>query len=395
MSIIFAMKILSDICFYFFFVNFFVVLLGGDSGLTAASIIALSSLLCAILKDRGKMRYIPLIVMIFSFFRMPMSFINFALLTPPIIYVIYNVIKLQGFSIKFDYTDIFFMFLKIAIPFFILSLIFAGGAVANICFPYAFIFILNSILLMRILRHDSNVIRETRFKILNIVPVAMVVIAGFVLSSKTFLNMMSFILSNLYFKIIVPILIFIITLLIYIIYPLFNLLKINPKDLEFLNQEASPEFGKLNEEFNYVSTEFIDALKNIMILIAIGLVIFLIIKLFKKLFMNNNLEDTTQGIIEQRISIDEKKAPRNKINPRTNNIREIYKKFMILCNKEGFGSKSYMTTSDFENFAEYKFNEPQISKEIRLIYIDARYGEKASSRDEIKRMKELYKEIKR
>ena len=75
-------------------------------------------------------------------------------------------------------------------------------------------------------------------------------------------------------------------------------------------------------------------------------------------------------------------------------IRKEYRNYMKLCQEKGISIKASTTSRDLQENHE---RNPQICgqcQELRQIYLDARYGQRADFQS-AKRFREVYKEIKK
>lgn len=397
MSLVFALKMLSDICFYFTFANFFSYLFNGNNVLITTPIMAISAFLSAAFKERGSIKYVPLLLMLSCFFVVPMSLANIIVLMPPIFYIIYNVYEINKFKTNFIYSDIFFLYLKIAGPFIALFLFYVNKNTEQNSIPYVFIFLVCSVILMRMLRQDESALNKFSFKLMAIVPILIALFLGFILSSKTFFGLFKTALGFVYLKLVVPVLMVILTAISYIISPLFNLFKIIFKYEPTVDNSSEKVYN--TENFNDIlnsKSGSIEVLKVLITIVFIGLLIFFMVKLFRRLFKRENGYASNKGVIEERIPIDENEKPSDKIKSRkVNKVRLIFKKFMALCEKSGLPSKKSMTSLDYEKFYIEEFNKDEIIKDIRSVYLDVRYGEKEINSEDYKRLKKLFGELKK
>lgn len=390
MNLVFTMKMLSDICFYFAFANFITYLFGGHNGIMTIPIMTALTFFSAYLKDKGVLKYFPLVLMVFCFFVVPFNIANIILLLPPIIYIIYNVYNLKNFNYNFKYSDTFFLFIKIAAPFMLIFLFYFYENIEKNSLPFAMIFLVNSVALMRILRQDISVLKETRFKIVTILPICIALLVSFILSSTTFFNLCKSILGTIYLKIIIPILMLIVTAVSYLGNSLLNFLK------SIFKYEPTVDLGQPSfdteefaDYFNSIPQEESQGAKIIIIIIIITLIIFVMITLFRRLTRLERLYSVNKGVVEERVSIDIN-AKSSKRNKKLNKIRVIYRNFLLLCKKSGLPIKKSMTSKDYENLSIEKFDNPEILKEIRSIYINARYDEKTIENKEYVYFKKLY-----
>ncbi|MCL2323663.1 MAG: hypothetical protein FWC47_16350 [Oscillospiraceae bacterium] len=406
MNLVFTLKMLSDICFYFTFANFFSYLFTGNNVLIAVPIMVISAFLSAILKSRGFIKYLPLVLMVSCFFVIPINLVNIIVLLPPIFYIAYNVYKIKKFKYDFVYSDVFFLYLKIAGPFMLIILFYLyENFMENslpYSLPYVLIFLVSSVILMRMLKQDESVLKQVKFKILTILPVILTLGAGLIFASKTSFQVLKAVFSFIYFNILIPVLMLIFTGVSYLGLLLYYFLKsISRGELELpMNVDNSAEEINstqqyLNQNINYNGAGF-QVFKMVFMVIFICFLIFFAYKLFKKFMMRDRGYMVHDDVMEERIPIvkDEESFSKNK-SRKLNQVRLIYKKFLLLCIKFGIPINKSFTSLDYEKLSKDKFKKDEVIDGIRSIYLEVRYGEKEASREDVKKIKELFEDLKK
>ena len=391
MNIAYTLKIICDLCFYFAFANTISSLFGGDPVLAALPVFAVSVYFCVILVPKGKARYFPLAAMLAFLLIIPVTLVNAIVLAPAVVYVIISIRMLEPFSESFSYSGVFFLFLKVYIPFLIIMLV--AGALSHLeaaSIFFAFLFLILSVLLMRMLRHTAETLAQTRFKIINLVQVFLVVILGGVLGSRNFLSFLGSAFKFFYFNVLSPILWLLTNAFLYILWPLMSLLGLitlsEHEGQEIENFSPAEVLGEQLNENPPVGSEII---KAILILAAIAAAVFLLYKFFRRVLSFDKNVQEASPTNNARAAIPSAQPPKRGRSGE-NQIRAVYRKFIIVCQKHGIKKLSNMTTADYEWCTKARFDSTDSAAEFRSIYINVRYGDKTADKDETRKMKEHF-----
>ena len=259
--------------------------------------------------------------------------------------------------------------------------------------PFALIFLISSALLMNTLRHDKDTRATTHFRIINLMQVLGIVLLGALLGNRAFFGFIGFLLRTFYFNVIAPLLMALITVIIFILRPLFNLIERVSGRIESADANTQ-EFEAFDgpEEAYYPDpggTGY-EVVRSIFYLLLFALAIYLIYRLFKWLLNNTAASSGRKEAPERSFSI----APGRKQGKRrlfsSNQIREIYRKFLELCRKNGIEKEPYLTSADYELISRVRFENADDSALFRSFYIKTRYGEKPPEEEEVQKMKEIF-----
>ena len=149
----------------------------------------------------------------------------------------------------------------------------------------------------------------------------------------------------------------------------------------YLNEESDP-----SEVVGYILVFIVSA-------IVIIVVLYILYKLIKALL--TKILGTQDGDIEDEIIRldDNDKKKRRLRRYRENQIRELYRNFLILTRKNEIDTSVHLTSKEIENQVVSKF-KTDTSGELRDEYIKIRYKEDEFTKADVKRMKELYKNVK-
>jgi len=392
-----GLKRINDICFYLTFASIFVSWMGGANLIKTLPVFVLATFLSAFLNSQGKIKYITLLVILISFVMVPFKLINIVALIPIMIYMFYELKNTYKSDSQINYNEIFKLFVKvffITISFMIIWSTFQSDLMPLIqnSLSFGIFFLVGSITLMRMLRHDETVLNQPEFQLFNALPLLGLILISLLTSSSFFLNLIGKMVNFLFFRIISPILS---TIFLYIIFPFLNFIfsflgsPIDSNEMSLNSINNVIEFGALTD----MEVEGLDIFNLLLMVIFAVLIIFVIIKLFQKLLLNSEPYNKAQGIQEIRKSLsDEKKSPSKSKHRRNNQIRDIYRKYLLLCQDNGIQIEPFMTSLDVEQQASKYFQNSE-SKELREMYIKVRYNHCEYSKAEVKQARTLYKKI--
>lgn len=385
-----SLKLLCDICFYMTFVN----IIGSTFGATALwitlPIFALSAFLAGIFTDTKLLKFTSILAVFACFLVVPINIGDIIVLSLPIIYIIYSVIFNNTFR-KIEYAPMFKLYGGLLAAF-MMFIIFveAGPLFATYMLPFISTFIIGSIALMRLSRHDEDAISSHYIKIANIVYIGLVILGAVVVG---------FNLRTIYFRIIYPI----------IIFPIMGLVRLFGWSFGWLYgfidrfetaQVPTDERIELEGYQQYMEDPEPSIVTYIIIsavyIIVAAILIAIIVLVIKKVKDNSHRGDKLKKLDSNQTRFNLSKRERSKLAKaiENNQVREIYRKFLLLCKKRGIPFAKYTTSLDVErrSIAEFKDFDPN---EMRDIYINVRYGEKEYDKDDLDGIKKVYKNAKK
>lgn len=385
---------ICDICFYFTVANFIGLLFGADKLVITIPVFGMAAFISGILGRKKVFKYLPVLILFGIFFLIPLTVSNILLVLPPIVYTLYFIYKAPKDISTMDYSETFRKFFIVA--FIILLMIFLDESetLEGFVVPYGLIFFFCSAVLMRMTRHDLEIIENKRFTIINTGSVFASMIAGIFFSSSFFLTAFGTVIKNIYFTIIAPILLFILTILMYLLWPLFYLFElIPPVDVKGVSVQAPSAAEILGLDEYYYHEEGYDVLSIIVITVLILIALYYTYKFFRRISDIYLREEKNKGIIEERTAIDENNI-KGKQGKSQNSIRELYKKILLMLKARGEELLPKTTTMDIRDISSGIMDKSKAS-EIRSMYMKIRYGEENAEKEEIKEFKRLYGEFKK
>jgi len=408
-----ALKRICDISFYMTFATAVAWILGGDAthGIALTlPIFILTAFLAAYLTKWGQVRYLAVLPLMTVFLVVPVYLVNVIVLLSAVMLMVYTLPRPNEQPSTFDYQRIFRIFMRIFllfVVFFIFSVIIdmtTGPQPRTLRIMYfsldilifAISFLLNSVVFMRMIRHDVAVLKQTRFKVMNAIPLAVLTIGAIVASNQAFLRfffgLLGSIFGILWFRGIAHVYYWFVLML---TWPLRNW-EIEPlvseEDYTYLNGIGYYE-GEHDRNIDQ-SFAAIEPGNLLIIIVGVFLIIGLII-LFKMLIKPAREQDLSDvGLEEEWSFLDDEQKKRRRFQRRNENqIRTIYAKFLKLLKRKEFIFPLSATSLELEQLVATKFNSKELA-DLRAAYIKVRYRESEYSQDDVAQVKEFYKKIK-
>jgi len=407
MSLVYSLKLLADLFFYLTFAGTISALIGGvdrvmgNSGLlSTVPFVALSAFLLGALHDKGKLKYLSFVPLVpAAFVALNYGVVHLFLLAPAIAYTVYYATTLP-YNIKtVGYTTVFRIYMCIVLPlslFFALNSTFFGAFLSGALGPYLLMFATCGIVLMRMLRHDSDILMQARFKIMNSLGVAGVIIAGAFLGSPRGIQLMGAVLNFLYFRVFIPIVTFIFMTVGFVLFPILALFGFEEWDVYFPMDDGADMYGVPGDiEVYQLERGLSYYIAQIVVLIIVVVVAFYVLRaMFRFLTEKSIIRDGAPVIIERVFLGDDNKT--KKKEPRVNHqIRQVYRKFLKLCEKRGITMHPSLTTKEIADAYGSSAKDSENPDRLREIYIESRYGEKTPTSADVKECKELYSKMKK
>lgn len=287
--------------------------------------------------------------------------------------------------------------LLVAFP---IGLLLGGGRVlAAVTVPYAVIALSGSVLLMRALRHDPKVYCGARYQVINISTVAVVAGVAALLSSKTFLHACTTAAKAIYTTLCLPVLEFFLTLIVYAVGWIVDL-------LAWLFGAQSGNHGQEAPELNLgdMSTIFGEEVQmrepsellQVLgyILLAAAAVVVLVL-FFRWMNRRRSADAVRFATREERETTQ--RQPRNGKKKETSPVRKIrvlYREFLKWCSGAGVQAERADTSLDVHEQVRLRTTQGAASARIRALYIKARYADEAD-KDSVKEMKQLCDSLKK
>ena len=410
MSILFALKILTDLCYFMFAISS-VTSKFDHSGLLMSSpfIVAISAFLCAlVVEKRPKSRWIKLLPLLvcgcaFIFTKTSVDYVN---TVPMVLYLAIIVFK-GMFSVGYSTAlQQFFLLLKI-LPVVAVLTIVAGNKTgfSQVMLPYFFFFLILTVMLLRMLRHSEQVAKDKKFTIMNTLEIGAVCGFGYLLSTGQIITVVRFLFSSVMNYIVAPIMkavSFVLTLIpkgIYEITKLLNVdlpvpdLSIDLSNIDFSELETGQGLPDPGEQavMEFYAEEAAkgggDTLKYVGIALGVIIMIIFMVILFKVLMRmgrnqnDNQFEDSREAISEEPGEDKLTRSARDR-------VRSCYRKFLKICVREGLDPDLNLNSRQVNQSMVKVLDVPAMDG-LRDVYIRARYSSGEITEEDVKIAKQM------
>ena len=266
--------------------------------------------------------------------------------------------------------------------------------------PFVLLYLMSGIFGLRLMRQDVAMFNETRFRVLNLLSVAGIVLLAVLISSDWFLGLAGMILGKIYDVLVIPIF-YVIYTCGYALYYLFieiifaggygdTTKKLNFGDMSMPDEMKDALLGE--EQVN--GEPFLMLLKGVFLIVGILLVLLLVYRNSKS--RNSRSKDSAR---EARTSVTmirpEEKIYADHIAPREPRaaVRYHYRNFLRLCLSLGQEFPRHYTSQHIENMTIGNFDKETL-KSMRKTYIRARYSEHDITKDDVSSIKAQVKKLK-
>jgi len=272
-------------------------------------------------------------------------------------------------------------------------------ALPRASFLFALSFFLFSVMFMRMMRHDEAVFKQTRFKVMNAVSLVGVMIVVLLLSTDRFLAFAGNVFSLAWHYLLFPAILFLLWILNFGLRILGEILLFIIRILGIeggFSFDFDPAMFYMPEPPEVEDYESVNGgFPNILVVIIAIVLVVLTIALFRVLVRKRRLSVVRDdGVLEERFSLDSEEKEKGRFRRRSENqIREVYRRFLVFINKKEANVPLHFNSSDVEGLVTREFKSEK-SSDLRDEYIRVRYGDFEYTKDDVKRIRGLYKEVK-
>jgi len=403
MSFAYALKVLCDVTYYFAIASIIGVA-AGQTGMVPMTPLILT--LCAFgyhylsTKTKKWYKYLPVlgVPLIFLFTG---SKADAVLSVPAAVYACWYMWKRPYTPGHATALSNFFMCLKI-LPFPVVLAFLVGNkaGVRDVVIPYFFMFLVLSVMLLRMLRHDAATMAQTRFKVLNLSGIAAVCAAGWLLSSGWmlwFFRLVGTGIAQYILKPVFSLLLYIVSGIMWVVMAIFSGFEFDMEGLDLSELAQNMDFGSdirqlVEQDGGKALTEgvwwdyFVIALA-VVALIAAAFVIF-------RLLSRSSKHEDTNTFADEREIVAEGAGENRDMRENREKVRNYYRKFLKLCGQRGFEVTEYQDSKDIEMGTVYLFGTPARS-ELRDVYVRARYSSAEVTDFDVEDAKDCYKRLKK
>ena len=406
MNLVFFLKVLTDLCYYAIFAAFFASFYGlTGSILPQLAWIALSAALCRMAFHRfsaPSLRFLPLLLSVPAFW-IPNSAAGLVILCPALLYAGFCVCTRRWDPSYYEATDQFQLALKILpIPAALAAVLLQLERIEQFSLPYLLVFLLGSVLLLRMLRHDEETLRQPRFRLMNGLSMAALCMVCLGISSPFFRQCVGFVLKSVWKVVSLPILLVTVVvggglaLLFDAVIP--DDFHFDPVQLEGFMQpmENGEEQQKLQEMMGEVEPDPTVAyvFSAIGILIAIVLIVLLFRWLAAKRRTRSVMHSNEMRFSAAPLAPGEKPLTRLSARTPAMQVRYWYQQLLRRTRQEGGTLTPSMNTRQQENVGTSVFKDHAALHRLRQLYLPARYADRATEQD-AHEAKALYQQLKK
>ena len=403
MNLAFFLKILTDLCYYGLFASFFASYYGlTGSILPQLALIALSAAFSrALWQKKPSTRFLPLLLGLATFL-LPAQTAGLVILVPALLYALWTVCTSRFHLTYFVAVDQFLLALKLLpLPALMALALMQFQRAEQFSFPYLLVFLLGSVLLLRMVRHDEDTLRQPRFRLMNGLSLAGLCALCLFLSSPWLRAAVGLVLKACWRVISLPILL-VTVLLGGALGLLFE--AILPENFHFEPLQLEGMLPEIGEEEKQVLEEVVEnpetaqTVVYIFTVIGILLAILFIVLLFRWLAAKRKGLPADHGD-EVRYSatpMAPREKPLTRLNARTPalQVRYWYQQFLHRTRQEGGQLTPTMKTRQQQDAGLEVFKEREALARLRQLYLPARYNDQATEAD-AREAKKLYHQIKK
>lgn len=399
MTTLYILRMVADLAFYAAFAGMF-AMKGGGSGAFAGILIQSC---CYGLSSYGKewraLRLLMLLPMISTVFLYTGP--DLVMLLPSAAYTLWLVWQGDYALSRERQQQIFSLFCKVLPIFTILSMImWSAREATTVTLPYGLIMLCASVLLMRALRHDPSIYRSKRYQLSNLASVAAVVAGAYLISSKAVMDAAAALFKSFYDHVIWPLLELFLRLLFGVMSAfgwlfawLRSLFKGEPIAREIPPMDLSGLQGLAGDS---IIPGEASSLAETLGRVALTAIITVILILFFR-WLKGRYGHSQNGAMaeERRIPLTELPGENGEHeDTAVRSVRKQYRKFLKWCAELGAVRTAASTSLDMHHQVESLHGPDGVSKQIRALYIRARYAGKAETAD-AQQMKKLCSEAKK
>ena len=409
MNLAFSLRVLADLCYYVFAISS-VATCAGHSGLMLAGPLfgALAAYFVALAGRKApKKRWLQHLAALLAagslfFAHAPADWVVYV----PIAVYLQVIVFKRLVYVDYDSTQSrFFLCLKILPAPLVLTLV-AGNKAGflEVMLPYFLFFLVLNVMLLRMLRHNEQVLSDGKFRAMNLMQIGLLCGAGWLLTTGYVVTAFQFLVRQLVRFVLRPLcnlILYAIGGVGWVLNKIFGGIDFHLEDVDL---SALDNLGQGMDEGDQAVMEFYEeASKNsettrVLTYAAIGLAVIvtivLIIVLFK-ILMRAARRPEDNKFADERSSLDEKEDAGKRLgfSPR-DRVRNYYRKFLKQALKAGLDPDENADSREIVQQMRPRF-QPQALDGLREVYIRARYSSQEITSADVKQAKEMYDDLKK
>lgn len=409
--IMYILRIMGDLAFFYAFAGGISACCGGNGLILPMIIQSVCFGLSVRLKNKV-LKVLVLLSMALCFLLPEGMWADWVVIALGCIYVIYLSVTAQfiergrkthfakGLMSWSAQVDKFRLFIKIY-PIYAILMILIGfySSIVQVSVPMAIIMVMVSVLLMRALRHDSQVYMQKKYMLINGVTVIVTLVVAWLITLRPVVDALLKGLLWLYRTLIAPILIglawifgYAMSLIAYFFSWLAKMLGGTREAINPIGEMGPPEIITQHIESSGGSGAFI---LNLLLAIVIIIGIVVVVKCFLWLGRKRQVEEYG-SVHAHKENVGPTVKEMTKEQSQSGSVwqvRKWYRRFMLLYEQKVAKVHVSNTSAELEKRALHTWKDKEVLDEIRDIYIRARYAHQAERLD-VKRIKALYVQLK-
>ena len=388
-----TLRMIADLSVYFFFAELFVVSAGQPSQLLHMLLLSFCYGILTVLYTKN----IKKLYILLPFLVLLVPGRNLLALLPPIAYILYLVMK-EHLGLSWDrQSELFSLSWKIFLA--AGACICLSGNYSNFVqysLPIAFLSIITSVLLMRMLRQDSSIYLNPQYQRKNCMIFLAVLLLAWLFSRDFVFELIGNAISTFYMKGIYPILSLCITCfvaLLRLVMNLFSWFKLGEIKFEE-NQLPEGAMGPTHADLTTTIGRHVGDVESILTILAIAILLVLAFFFFRWLALHKGEESFISQGLEMIRGTDSSATKKERATTTVLQIRKQYRIFLKLYREHGGRLETATTSEDVLTYSSKVLPKEShaLLQEMRDIYLHARYRGTASKAD-LKRMKQINKEM--
>lgn len=396
------LRMLADLSFYYAFASVVANAFSGNMSLVGVALLAISFGICAVNAYKGIVRIIGVLVPLVFFLLPGLAVIDVICYLPPIGYFFYLVFKKNFILSWYRTKDLFSLFLKLYVVFFVALLIygkqwiFFGDSLPTACLMAS-----SSVLLMRALRHEDPIYLQKSYQMRSLFTVGALWMAAWILSRKWVFHLLSKGILFFYETFLIPVLQVVMTVFTYVCYWILSGITTILPDSGFISSNAKNILGGMAQGDHFTEMGQIDDTRNnvwnIIFFILGILIIMSCVAFFFRFISSGRWRDKDNSTDKEQkvISLDSpnsSKVKRNVSSHYVQYVREQYKRYLKYYMKRVGEIHPYETSCEIAEKSEQVIPERECIWQVREIYLEARYNGRAEKKS-LKKIKNYLRKL--
>ncbi len=399
MSLCFFLKTLGELSLYFCVINAILsIALTGVETLLPLFLLAAVAGVAYWLDDKHPEKRLFLLPLLCAVFFFGSGFGYYFAVGLPALYVGLTIAGQRYYIDHDSQADLFRTGMAVVI---FIAIVFVLLMKLDYIIPFAVLFLISYIFMLRLLRQDAEIFNETKFRVVNLLTIGGVMAAALFLTSDLFLSFLSVTVTPVFELLMQPVIYLLTWLGMGLFYAMLWLItfirSLGSGETVDQNDLLAAEMGFVPggpEQSEMVTNpNFVRLLQGGIVILGIFLIVlwFLGNQKGKKKRSEGSIKESRSSVTNVR---PEEKVYADHFPPREPRaaVRYHYRNFLRLCQELGHDFPRHFTSRHIQNVVAYQFEKEKLET-LRQTYIRARYSEDEITKDDVKQMKEQVKSL--